>query len=83
MSWTVYMLRCNDDTLYTGVCTDIERRLFEHNQSKRGAKYTRSRRPVTLLATRPFPDRSTACKEESRIKRLNRSQKIAWANQDP
>ena len=83
MEWLVYMLRCCDDSLYTGVCTNIERRLHEHNGSKRGAKYTRSRRPVTLLACKPFPNRSAACKEESRVKRLNRIQKLAWADQDP
>ena len=81
MAWVVYMLKCADGTLYTGICTDIERRLAEHNHSKRGARYTRSRRPVRLLAVKPFPDRSTACKEEIRVKRLKKTLKLEWANQ--
>lgn len=67
--WVVYLVRCADGTLYCGVTTDMERRLGEHNRG-RGARYTRSRRPVTLVATAPFPDRSTAQKAEHHVKRL-------------
>ena len=48
-SWYVYIVRCNDGTLYTGITKDLERRLAEHNSPKGGAKYTRTRKPVTLV----------------------------------
>ena len=73
--WFVYLVRCADDTLYCGVCTDLERRVEEHNGSPRGARYTRARRPVTLAWSRALPDRSAATREEARIKRLSRRQK--------
>jgi putative endonuclease len=72
----VYILRCADGTLYTGIATDLRRRLEEHNGSKLGAKYTRPRRPVELVYSRRFRTRSNACKEESRIKSLSRAQKM-------
>ena len=71
-----YVVTCADGSLYTGITTDAERRLHEHNHTSRGAKYTRSRRPVTLTAVWPAPDRSTALREEARIKRLTRKQKL-------
>jgi putative endonuclease len=74
--WFVYILHCADGTLYTGCTTDVTRRLHEHNSTCRGAKYTRSRRPVTLLAVFPFSNRSEAQREESRIKRLRRVEKL-------
>ena len=74
--WFVYILRCADETLYTGVTTDIERRIEEHNDSPKGAKYTRVRRPVVLAHSEPFPDRSTACAREAAIKRLSREEKL-------
>lgn len=73
--WYVYLVRCSDDTLYCGVCTDLDRRVQEHNESPLGARYTRARRPVTLAWSRKYADRSTACREEARIKRLSRAQK--------
>ncbi|HCK26896.1 MAG TPA: hypothetical protein DHW52_06875, partial [Alcanivorax sp.] len=60
------MLRCADGSLYTGVTTDVLRRWQEHNDGPRGARYTRARRPVTLLISWPFPDRSEASKAEYR-----------------
>jgi len=69
------MLQCSDDTFYTGITTDIERRLSEHNLSEKGAKYTRARRPVLLVYTAEFSDRSEASKEEYRIKQLTRTEK--------
>ena len=72
----VYIVRCSDDTLYTGITTDLERRISEHNNSKKGAKYTRSRRPVKLEYFEGFEDRSSACKRECDIKRLSRENKI-------
>lgn len=77
MAWHTYMLTCADGTLYTGSTNDLERRLKEHNESGVGAKYTRTRRPVTLTFSVECPDRSTALKEEARIKSLTRVQKLA------
>lgn len=74
MSWKVYIVRCSDNTYYTGITTDMDRRLNEHNSGK-GAKYTRTRTPVELEETQEFPDRSSASKEEYRIKKLSRTQK--------
>lgn len=71
----VYIVECADGTYYTGITTDINRRLLEHNYSFKSAKYTRSRRPVRLVYSMEAGDRSSASKEEYRIKRLSRSQK--------
>lgn len=76
-NWFVYILRCQDNSLYTGVSTDCERRLHEHNHTTRGAKYTRARRPVTLAYTEAATDRSSAQQREAQIKRLNAAQKEA------
>lgn len=73
--WWVYMLRCADDSLYTGVTTDVLRRWGEHNQGPKGARYTRSRRPVTVVLCVPVPDRASACRLEARLKRLSRARK--------
>jgi putative endonuclease len=75
VEWFVYLLRCADDTLYCGVCTDVERRVAEHNSSPRGARYTRARRPVSLAWQQESESRSDACREEARIKRLSRAAK--------
>jgi len=75
MPWQVYILQCADRTLYTGITTDLERRLREHNLGS-GARYTRARLPVKLLWAESQPDESTARKEEARIKRLSRRQKL-------
>lgn len=75
MIWYVYIVECSDKTLYTGITTDINRRLSQHNSGK-GAKYTRNRRPVTLKVLFEFDDRSSASKEEYRIKQLPKSEKI-------
>ena len=71
----VYILRCSDGTLYTGIATDVSRRAAVHNSGK-GAKYTRSRRPVTVVYQEPQPDRSAALKREFEIKQLSRPQKL-------
>ncbi len=73
--WWVYMLRCADDSLYTGVTTDVLRRWEEHNRGPKGARYTRSRRPVLLVLCVPVPDRASACRLEARLKRLSRARK--------
>ena len=76
MPYFVYILKCNDDTLYTGVATDVKRRLDEHNNSDKGAKYTRARRPVELVYKEELEDRSSACKREYVIKQLKREDKL-------
>ena len=73
----LYILRCADDTLYTGIARDLDKRLVEHNASKTGAKYTRSRRPVRLVYARAYPNRSEALRAEAATKKLKRSQKLA------
>lgn len=73
--WFVYVLRCADGTLYTGVTTDVTRRVEEHNASTKGARYTRVRRPVSLAHQEAFPDRSSACVREAAIKKLSRAEK--------
>ena len=75
-SWYVYVVTCDDDTLYTGITTDPDRRLHEHNHTARGARYTRSRRPVELVATWRYPDRSAALKAEYAFKQLRRPAKL-------
>lgn len=76
MSWYVYMLRCRDGSLYTGFTDDPERRLAVHNAGK-GAKYTRSRLPVTLVYREICADKSEALRREYAIKRLKKAQKEA------
>ena len=77
MKYFVYIVRCVDDTLYTGITTDVERRVKEHNAGNMGAKYTKMRRPVRLVYADEFCNRSVASKEEFRIKKLSRIQKEA------
>ena len=73
--WYVYVLLCADGTYYTGITTDTRRRLNEHNNTKRAAKYTRVRRPVSLVFSKRFNDRSAAQKAEYVFKRYSRAQK--------
>jgi putative endonuclease len=76
MIYYTYILKCSDDTLYTGIATDLDRRVAEHNGAgKLGSKYTRARRPVSLVYSAEFPNRSESMKEESRIKKLSRKEK--------
>ncbi len=82
MSYTVYILECADGTYYTGITTDISRRLEEHNHSPKGAKYTRARRPVNLRYHEEHPDKSQALKREMAIKRMKRSAKINLMEQN-
>ena len=70
-------MECSDGTLYTGITTDINRRLNQHNSGK-GAKYTSIRRPVKLMSISEFGDRSDASKEEYRIKQLTRKEKFEY-----
>jgi putative endonuclease len=75
-SWFVYILKCRDGSLYTGITTDPVRRLYEHNRGK-GAKYTRSRAPCELLKSWEVVGKSRALKIESKIKKMNRKMKLS------
>jgi putative endonuclease len=84
MTFSVYIVRCADATLYTGVAKDVARRIDEHNghtpagtRSKRGAGYTRARRPVALVYAAVLGSRSEALREEARLKGLSRAAKLA------
>jgi putative endonuclease len=73
--WFVYLLRCNDNSLYAGVTTDLKRRVKEHNNSTLGAKYTRVRRPVTLAYAEEAASRSDACQKEYKLRKLSKKVK--------
>ncbi|OOZ35777.1 endonuclease [Solemya velesiana gill symbiont] len=81
--WYIYILRCSDNSLYTGVTTDLERRVQEHNDSPRGARYTRARRPVQLVYAEAWATRSLACQREAEIKQLSRPEKITLISKAP
>ena len=76
MPYFVYIVECSDATLYTGIAVDVAKRIHEHNTSDKGAKYTKTRRPVKLLYQEEHPDRSSATKRELEIKRLSRGKKL-------
>lgn len=76
----VYIVRCNDDTLYTGIAKDLEKRISDHNTSVVWAKYTKSRRPVTLVWNKKVKDRIVAAKLEYKIKRFDRERKKKLIN---
>ncbi|MCL4720869.1 MAG: GIY-YIG nuclease family protein [Gammaproteobacteria bacterium] len=80
--WFVYMLRCADQSLYTGIARDVASRVARHNAGK-GAAYTRSRLPVCLVHTEPAPDRSAALRREAAIKRLPAGRKRALLITEP
>lgn len=76
LNWYLYILRCGDDTLYTGITTDVEKRLEVHRSGK-GAKYTRGRAPLELVYREECGSHSDALKRESAVKKLTRIQKEA------
>lgn len=76
MKYHIYILRCSDETLYTGITNNLEKRLHQHNFLKSGAKYTRSRRPVELVYQETLEDKSSAQKREYALKCLTREQKL-------
>ena len=82
MDWTVYILRCADGTLYTGITNDLERRITEH-QSGQGAKYTKGRGPLQLVYQEAGEDRGLASKRENEIKSLDREAKLALVAANP
>ena len=80
--WHVYMVRCNDGTLYTGITNDLEKRIEAHNSGKDGARYTRARRPVTLVYSEQVQSKSAAARLECQIKKLRRSKKELLAKSE-
>ncbi len=78
--WIVYMIRCDDGSLYTGVTTDLERRFSEHDEGKRGARYFAGRRPEAVVWNEAGHDRSSALRREAAIKKLNRRDKLRLAD---
>ncbi len=74
--WSLYLLRCADGSIYTGITTDIARRLDEHQTGTRGSKYLRGRRPLQLLYQRRIGDRSLASRLEHQVKNLARKCKV-------
>jgi putative endonuclease len=83
-AWYVYMLRCADGTLYTGITTDVVRRVAEHNGEEGvGARYTRGRRPVALVYMEPADSRAEAARREAAIKQLDRVHKLALCADAP
>jgi putative endonuclease len=77
MTWYVYIIRASDDSLYTGVTTDVERRFREHSGTARTAKFFRGRQPLEVVYTEEHPDRSSALKREAAIRKLGREGKLA------
>ncbi len=76
MMYFVYILQCADHTLYVGITTDLERRIEEHNHDKKGARYTRGRRPVRVVYTEECDTKSLALKRELEIKSWPRERKL-------
>lgn len=74
-AYSIYVVQCRDGSLYTGIATDVERRLDEHRHTTKGAKYLRGRGPLTVIYQQEIGDRSLALRVESRIKRLPRKDK--------
>ena len=74
--WYLYVVECSDGTLYTGITKDVDQRVYHHNHTKRGAKYTRSRRPVRLSYRRQYSSHSEAAQAEWAFKKLTRKQKL-------
>lgn len=72
----LYILKCADESLYTGITTDLKRRVDEHNTSDLGAKYTSGRRPVTLIYSKKFKNRSLASIAEATMKKLSKEEKL-------
>jgi len=75
MPWFLYVAKCRDDSLYTGITTDISRRINEHN-AKKGAFYTQNKTPVELVYQEALPNQSAARKREAAIKKLTRKEKL-------
>ena len=81
--WFVYMVRCSDGTLYTGITKDLDRRVEAHNFGKNGARYTRSRRPVKLVFSEQVESKSAAARLEYQMKKLPLARKEALVKSSP
>ena len=82
MTWLVYIIECSDGSLYTGITNDLDRRITAHNDG-RGAKYTKSRRPVRLRYSEPAADRKNASQREYAIKSLRKAEKMRLITRKP
>ncbi len=82
MAWHVYIIECSDSSLYTGITNDLDRRINAHNDG-RGAKYTKSRRPVRLCYSEPAADRKNASQREYAIKSLRKDEKMRLITPEP
>lgn len=80
MSWFLYLLECKSGAYYAGITNDLEARFNAHQQGT-GAKYTRANPPVRVLASKPYPDRSSASSAETQLKRLPRNKKLGFFDQ--
>nr|MBF0220979.1 GIY-YIG nuclease family protein [Desulfobulbaceae bacterium] len=78
--WFVYIVRCSDNSLYTGIAKDLERRVFEHNSEAGGSRYTRARKPVEMVYFEAGISRSAVCKRENQIKKMTVQQKNSLIN---
>jgi len=76
MDWTVYIIRCDDNSLYTGVTTELERRFQEHLDHPRGAKYFNGRKPLEVVYSENDHTRSSALQREAAIKKFSRDEKL-------
>ncbi|MDE2346141.1 MAG: GIY-YIG nuclease family protein [Gammaproteobacteria bacterium] len=79
----VYILECRDGRLYTGITTDLQRRLSEHNTGKKAARFTRANPPKMLIAARQVAGRSAALQLEAGLKRCTREKKLRWVEENP
>ena len=82
MSWYLYLLECKSGAYYAGITNNLEAR-FEAHQQGRGARYTKANPPLRIIASRPYPDRSTASIAEAQLKRKPRHQKIEFFSREP
>ncbi len=83
MPYFVYILECSDTTLYIGSTNDLQKRLHHHNNTKQGAKYTRARRPVILKYSEAYESYTEARKREPELKKLSRTEKLAFISKNP
>ncbi len=82
MEWSVYLLECARGVLYVGITPRVEERFAKHMDGK-GATFTRINPPTRILGARAYPDRSSAARAEAALKKLTRSRKLAWAEENP
>ena len=81
MTWKLYLLECNNDAYYAGITNDLDARFAAHLAGK-GARYTRANPPIKILASKPYPDRSSASVAEAQLKKLPRNKKLNFFESD-